>query len=83
MALKSTSSQKGFVAIGLIVILLLVYFFLFSLARGGWGYMGYRGYGYGPSWWYMGGPSYHYGDDIRNGGIRGRSHRGGGFRGGK
>ena len=75
-------NQRGIVYIGLIVVLVLVYFFLFSLARGGWGYMGYRGYGYGPSWWYWGGPSYHYGD-LRDGSIGGRSHRGGGLRGGK
>ncbi len=75
--------KSGFATITLLVILGVVYFSLFLFASRGWGYMGYRGYHYGPSWWYFGGPRYYYGNSIRHGSMGGRSHRGGGMRGGK
>ena len=73
--------SAGFVV--LIGIMVVLYLLLFNFGSRGWGYMGYRGYSYGPSWWYWGGPRYHYGGSVRNGSLGGRSHRGGGFRGGK
>ena len=76
-------NSKGFGNIILIAILGFLYLGLFSFSSRGWGYMGYRGYHYGPSWWYFGGPRYHYGPSARGGSWGGRSHRGGGPRGGK
>jgi hypothetical protein len=77
------NNEKGFVHISLLVVLSFVYLLLFYWGSSGWGYMGYRGYHYGPSWWYWGGPRYHYGGNVKHGSVKGRSHRGGGFRGGK
>jgi hypothetical protein len=77
------NNEKGFMHIGLAVVLGAIFLLLFSWGRRGYGYMGYRGYNHGPSWWYWGGSKYHYGRSVRDGSIRGRSHRGGGFRGGK
>ena len=76
-------NNKGSVNIGIIIGLVILLIALFAVARTGYGYMGYRGYHHGPSWWYWGGPSYHYGKNVRHGSVKSRSHRGGGFRGGK
>ncbi len=76
----------------IIGVLGLVYMSLFSCGRSGWGYAGYRGYGYGPSFFYWGGPRYYPsayghsgygGSSHRSGSVSGPRHRGGGFRSGK
>lgn len=77
-------NNKGFSHWPLVLVLGLTYFFLFSFGRSGWGYMGYRGYHYGPSFFYFGGPRYYYGpSSFRHGSPVRRSYRGGGLRGGK
>ena len=56
-----------------------IFLFLSSLASAGYGYMGYNGYGHGPSFWYWGGPNVYHNRDIRNG----SGNRGGGPGAGK
>ena len=76
-------NDRGFSTILLLIILAVIYIVLFSWSSRGWGYMGYRGYRYGPSFWYWGGPSYHYGESVRTGSPGRRTYQGGGLRGGK
>ncbi len=81
--MKLLNNERGSGFVVLLAIMGMLYFVLFSWGSRGWGYMGYRGYHYGPSWLYWGGPRYHYGGNVKNGSLGGRSHRGGGIRGGK
>jgi len=55
-----------------------VFLVLTSFASAGYGYMGYNGYGHGPSFWYWGGPNIYHNRDVRNGSINGSNNRGGG-----
>lgn len=76
MALKKKSvlnNQKGSVFLGVIIVLVLFYVFLFSLSFRGWGYPSYYGgYSYGPSFWYFGGPRYYRsGPSLRSGSTGG------------
>ncbi len=68
-----------------VLIVLLVIFFIGALfySMRGWGYMGYYGYGHGPSFFYMGGPSIYHSPSTREGSISGTGQRGGGFGAGK
>ncbi|MFQ5588470.1 MAG: hypothetical protein ACE5F7_06490 [Nitrospiria bacterium] len=78
-------NQRGGVFLGVILLLVVVYFFLFSLSFRGWGYpMYYGGYAYGPSFWYWGGPRYYGGGpSVRRGSTGGPNRMGGGPRAGK
>lgn len=64
-------------------VLGIIYLALIPAAANGYGYMGYRGYGYGPSFWYWGGPSIYHGRNVRNGSTSGSNVRGGGPGSGK
>ena len=78
------NNERGFVVIGTVIVLAIVFFFLLSLSFRGWGYAGYRGYHHGPSFFYMGGPRYYPSSpSVRTGSRSGPSHTGGGFHGGK
>ncbi len=75
-------SNRG-VVIAIILILVVFFIFLLSVSFRGWGYAGYYGYHYGPSFWYWGGPHYYPGTSARGGSIGGPRHLGGGPHGGK
>lgn len=60
-----------------------VFLILMSFASSGYGYMGYNGYGHGPSFWYWGGPNVYHGRDVRNGSVSGSGGFGGGPGAGK
>jgi hypothetical protein len=64
-------------------ILGVIYFSLMSVASNGYGYMGYYGYGYGPSFLYFGGPTTYYNRNVRSGSVSGAGVRGGGPGSGK
>lgn len=66
-----------------IVVLVLFYSLILYASTIGWGYAGYRGFYYGPSFWYWGGPRYYIGPSVRSGSIGGPGHRGGGPGSGK
>jgi len=68
---------------GLTIFLIVFFLILLYLSTRGWGYCGYRGYHYGPSWWYWGGPRYYTGRSLRTGSVGSGYHRGGGLHGGK
>ncbi|MFQ5598483.1 MAG: hypothetical protein ACE5GK_10585 [Nitrospiria bacterium] len=77
-------NQRGGVFLGVLIVLALVYFFLFSLSFRGWGYPAYYGgYAYGPSFWYWGGPRYYGTPSVRRGSTGGPNRMGGGPRAGK
>ena len=77
-------NQRGSFVLGLVAILAIVYFFLFYLSLGGWGYAGYHHRtAYTPSFWYWGGPNYYAGPSVRAGSTGGPGHVGGGPRAGK
>ncbi|NOY83282.1 MAG: hypothetical protein GXO96_00410 [Nitrospirae bacterium] len=83
MELKKGSvlrNQKGGVFLGIILVLVLFYVFLFSLSFRGWGYPSYYGgYAHGPSFWYFGGPRYYSsGPSLRGGSTGGPNRVGGG-----
>lgn len=63
--------------------LALLYFGMFSFASAGYGYAGYHGYRYGPSFWYFGGPHYYHNKSLRKGSLSGPGGRGHGLHGGK
>ncbi len=65
------------------VVLVIAFIMAMSYSRRGYGYMGYNGYNYGPSFFYLGGPSIYNGRSNRDGSISGSGQRGGGFSGGK
>jgi len=75
---KVIRNQTGGVLLGAIIVLVLVYFFLFSLSFRGWGYPSYYGgFAYGPSFWYFGGPRYYSGGpSVRSGSTGGPSRLG-------
>jgi len=73
-----TPKHKWLIIIGLIAALGLVYFAMLSLSWRGWGYAGYRGFYYGPSFWYWGGPTYYRSPSNRTGSVGGPRHVGGG-----
>ena len=81
---RTTKKEKGSVAIILLIVMLIfIYFSAFSCSRRGWGYPGYYGYHYGPSWWYWGRPYTYHEPSVRSGSVNGPRHRGGGLGGGK
>lgn len=75
-------SNKGII-IALVIILALLFVYLYSVSARGWGYSGYYGYRYGPSFWYWGGPRYYPAAHARGGSLGGPRHLGGGPHGGK
>lgn len=58
----------------------VTFLFLTSFASAGYGYMGYNGYGHGPSFMYWGGPNIYRNRDMRTGSG---NNRGGGPGAGK
>jgi len=53
------------------------YFMMFFLSFSGWGYAGYRGYHYGPTFWYWGGAHYYPSTSARTGSAGSGSRSGG------
>lgn len=66
------------------VVLLFLYFALFSCSTRGYGYLGHSGYRSSPSFFYWGGTGKYYpSQSVRTGSTGGPTSRGGGIRGGK
>jgi len=77
-------NQKGGIFLVVMIVLVLLYFLLFSMSFRGWGYPSYYGgYAYGPSFWYFGGPRYYGTPSVRRGSTGGTNRVGGGPRSGK
>lgn len=69
--------------LGIVAVMALLYFALFSFSSNGYGYAGYGGYHHGPSFWYFGGPSYYPNRSLRQGSLGSPGNRGGGLHAGK
>ena len=83
MPFERSPQQGGFMVVGVVLVLALVYLGGFWFSSRGWGYAGYGGYHRAPSFWYWGGPSTYHDPSVRAGSVGGPSHRGGGLHGGK
>ena len=78
-----TGKSLSTATIGIVVVMTIFYFSAFYFGKQGYGYTGYRGYHYGPSFFYWGGANTYHSPSARAGSVGGPDHRGGGTSGGK